>query len=401
MKIAYLGKIQLSDVDLSYLHEAQRLADITYIMEVTPRFMKGPAFNIQQLYAKTGIFKAVEAYPEFRKYADFIDIDKFYIANTSGNLWQLKAFWTNFLLLLFLIRGSYDAIHLAWPPNIYEFFIYFLRRKMLLTVHDPFPHSGLDTFIVRLRRKVAFWLIPRLIILNKAQRNEFLTYYRLAEHRVINSQLSSYTFLQKVTPDYSQVGENGSYILFAGKISPYKGLDYLLPAMEQVHQQCPDCKLTVAGGGKYHFDISHYQSLEYIDIRNRFIPDRELVALIRNCAFMVCPYTDATQSGVIMSAFAFNKPVIATNVGGLPEMVKHEQYGLIIQEKDANTLAESITMLWQHPEKLQHYTEHIKEDYNTGFHSWKQIAEDLNRSYASFGDSHRRSQTSSNNAGGS
>ena len=40
MKIAYLGKIQLSDVDLSYLHEAQKLSDITYILEITPRFQK-------------------------------------------------------------------------------------------------------------------------------------------------------------------------------------------------------------------------------------------------------------------------------------------------------------------------------------------------------------------------
>ena len=93
---------------------------------------------------------------------------------------------------------------------------------------------------------------------------------------------------------------------------------------------------------------------------------------------MVCPYTDATQSGVIMSSFAFNKPVIATNVGGLPEMVKHEHYGIIIPEKDSNTLAENIIMLWKHPEKLKKYSDNIKQDYNTGFQSWKQIAEDLN-----------------------
>ena len=71
-KIAYLGKIQLSDVDLSYLHEAQKLSDVTLIMEVTPRFMRGPAFNIATMYPKSGVFKAVEAYPEFQKYADFI-----------------------------------------------------------------------------------------------------------------------------------------------------------------------------------------------------------------------------------------------------------------------------------------------------------------------------------------
>ena len=154
--------------------------------------------------------------------------------------------------------------------------------------------------------------------------------------------------------------------------------------MEKVHEQCPDCQLIVAGGGKYHFDICRYQSLDYIDIRNRFIPDEELVTLIKNCDFMVCPYTDATQSGVIMSAYAFYKPVIATNVGGLPEMVRNEHYGLIIKEKDTDILANAIIKLWQHPEKIKTYSDNIRRSYNSGELSWKKIAEDMIQTYNNF-----------------
>ena len=374
MKIAYLGKIQLSDVDLSYLHELQKLADVTYIMEVNPRFMKGPAFCFQKLYAKSGLYKAKDIYPEYQKLKDFIDLDKCYVLNTTGRYWLIKSFWTHLILFLFLLRNKYDIIHCAWPPNIYEFALYFLRKKMLLTVHDPFPHTAHDTFIVRLRRKWAFTLIPKLIILNNAQRQDFISIYNIKPHRVIDSKLSCYTYLTTVSADWSSIPPYNSFILFAGKISPYKGLDFLLPAMEQVHQQCPDCKLIVAGGGKYYFDISSYQSLDYIDIRNRFIPDSELVALIKNCAFMVCPYTDATQSGVIMSAFAFNKPVIATNVGGLPEMVLHGHYGLITQEKNIDSLAESIIRLWKDKNSINKFAKEIKHDYHQGELSWKEIA---------------------------
>ena len=377
MKIAYLGKIQLSDVDLSYLHEAQQQSDITYIMEVCPRFLTGPAFNIKTIYPKSGLYKATDIYPEFSRLRDFIDLEKFYVLNTSGRLWMLKSMWSHLLLLLFLLRNKFDIIHLVWPPNIYEWILYVLKGKMLLTVHDPFPHSGLDTWIVKLRRKIAFRLIPRFLILNKAQRQAFLEYYYLKPSQVTDSQLSSYTYLHTVIPDKMAAGALNSYILFAGKISPYKGLDYLLPAMEKVHQQQPDCKLIVAGGGKYHFDIAPYQSLNYIDIRNRFIPDTELVALIKNCAFMVCPYTDATQSGVIMSAFAFNKPVIATNVGGLPEMVQHNFYGLIVPEKDTNALADSILQLWADKDRIQQLSGHIMQDYAHGNFSWRKIAEKI------------------------
>lgn len=382
MKIAYLGKIQLSDIDLSLLHESQQLADITYIIEVNPRFQQGPAFNIPAIYPKSGLFKATAIYPEeFERLRGFIDLEKCYVLNTCGKLWLLKSFWTHALLLWFLMRQKFDIIHLVWPPNIYEFVLYALRTKMLLTVHDPIPHSGLNTFIVRLRRKIAFRLIPQLLILNNAQRKEFIDYYGISPKRVVASRLSCYTYLQTVRPDTQDIPPEGSFILFVGKISRYKGLDYLLPAMKQVHQHCPDCKLIVAGGGNYHFDISEYKSLDYIDLRNRFIPDSELVALIGHSAFMVCPYTDATQSGVVMSAFAFGKPVIATNVGGLPEMVADRRHGLIIKEKDVETLSQSITSMWLQRDMVEQFASNIRNDYSSGNLSWRKIANDIIKTY--------------------
>lgn len=381
MKIAYLGKIQLSDADLSYLNAAQKLSDITYIMEVTPRFMKGPAYNIGKIYPHSGVFKATEAYPEFEKYSRIIDVDKFYVVNTCGKFWQLKAFWTNFLLLLFLIRNKFDVIHLTWPANVYEFIIYMLKRKIILTVHDPFPHTGLDTRIVRLRRKVAFRCVPHFIILNKAQREKFLSFYHLPSSAVIDSRLSCYTYLNMVEQDMTTVPEQ-KYILFAGKISKYKGVEYLLEAMKKVHDTFPDIKLVVAGGGKYHFDISEYAALPYIDIRNRFIPDEELVALMNKTQFMVCPYTDATQSGVIMSSFTFGTPVIATRVGGLPEMLGNGKYGMLVKEKDTDAVYQGICSLLSDEEQLADYRKEIAKDYTSdGYLSWKTIAEELRESY--------------------
>lgn len=381
MKIAYIGKKQLSDADLSYLNSAQKLSDITYIMEVTPRFMKGPAYNIGKIYPHSGVFKATEAYPEFEKYSRIIDVDKFYVVNTCGKFWQLKAFWTNFLLLLFLIRNKFDVIHLTWPANVYEFIIYMLKRKIILTVHDPFPHTGLDTRIVRLRRKVAFRCVPHFIILNKAQREKFLSFYHLPSSAVIDSRLSCYTYLNMVEQDMTTVPEQ-KYILFAGKISKYKGVEYLLEAMKKVHDTFPDIKLVVAGGGKYHFDISEYAALPYIDIRNRFIPDEELVALMNKTQFMVCPYTDATQSGVIMSSFTFGTPVIATRVGGLPEMLGNGKYGMLVKEKDTDALYLGICSLLSDEEQLADYRKEIAKDYTSdGYLSWKTIAEELRESY--------------------
>lgn len=375
-KSAYIGKIQLSDVDLSYLHEAQKISDITVFMEVTPRFTKGPAFNIKKIYNQTGIFKAIDIYPELLKFEGFIDLDNFFIVNTPGRFWFLKALWTNTLLLIALIKGHYDYIHLTWPPSLYELPIYFIKRKLILTVHDPFPHSGLNTFIVRLRREIAFRLVPKFILLNHTQLKSFEQYYNISSKRILDSRLSIYNYLRTVRVSKS-LRSNSPYILFFGKISCYKGIDILFQAMKRVNKECPECKLIVAGNGNFPFNIDEYKKLHYIEIRNKFIPEDELIELIKNAAFVVCPYTDATQSGVIMSAFAFNIPVIATNVGALPEMVIHDKTGYIVKTKDITSLSEAIVNLWKDKDLRETFSKNIELSYKDGDLSWKQIAEDI------------------------
>lgn len=382
MKIAYIGKIQLSDTDLSYLNSAQKIEDITYIMEITPRFLTGPAYNVKKIYPHTGVFKAIEAYPEFEKYSKVIDVDKFYVVNTCGRLWQLKAFWTNFLLFLFLLRGHFDVVHLTWPANIYEFIVYWFRKRMILTVHDPFPHSGLDTRIVRLRRKVAFSLVSRFMILNNTQRQRFIDYYKLQPSSVVDSRLSCFPYMKMTEPDLGNLPACNRYILFAGRISKYKGVKYLFEAMTNVHLEYPEVRLVVAGSGKFDFDIGKYEKMPYIEIRNRFIPDSELVALIKHSEFMVCPYTDATQSGVVMSAFTFGLPVLATRVGGLPEMLGDGRFGLLVKEKSVDALAAGISELLGNKDMLRTFHENIENAYSgDGELSWMTIAKDLKNTY--------------------
>ena len=89
----------------------------------------------------------------------------------------------------------------------------------------------------------------------------------------------------------------------------------------------------------------------------------------------------ATQSGIVMSAFALGKPVIATRVGGLPEMVVDRRYGLLVPPKDAGALAEAIETLVDAPDLLGQMSSHIIEDYGSGHRSWQHIAEEMVKNY--------------------
>lgn len=164
-------------------------------------------------------------------------------------------------------------------------------------------------------------------------------------------------------------------ILFFGRISPYKGIEYLLEAMNNVHIRYPNVICTVMGSGNFYFDITEYLNLPHVKIINRFIPTDELISAIEESTMVVCPYTDATQSGVIYTSYALYKPVIATNVGGFCESVIDSVTGMLVPPKDVKSLENAILYLLEHPEKCAQMGDEIKKNADCGLFSWDNIAE--------------------------
>ena len=99
----------------------------------------------------------------------------------------------------------------------------------------------------------------------------------------------------------------------------------------------------------------------------------DLATMLEECDLCACPYIDATQSGVVMSAFCFKKPVIATNVGGLPEMVDDGVTGIIVPPKDSDALANAIIELLANDIKRDNMKRNIEELYMHGEKSWPVI----------------------------
>ena len=106
----------------------------------------------------------------------------------------------------------------------------------------------------------------------------------------------------------------------------------------------------------------------------------ELAELVQQCAISVCPYTDATQSGVIMTCYSLCKPVIATNVGGLGEMVEHGKTGFLVPAKDSDALADAVIKMLDSPSNRENMQQYIQDNYFKGEKSWKAIV----KKYISF-----------------
>jgi len=144
----------------------------------------------------------------------------------------------------------------------------------------------------------------------------------------------------------ARAGLKGDVILFFGFVRRYKGLDVLVEAMPRVRAG-RDVTLVVAG--EFYEPVEPLRAriaelgLESaVRVLDRYVPDEEVGDLVAAADAVVLPYRSATQSGVVLVAYAAGCPVISTAVGGLPEVVEEGVTGHLVAPEDPAALAGAI-----------------------------------------------------------
>ncbi len=138
-------------------------------------------------------------------------------------------------------------------------------------------------------------------------------------------------------------------VLFFGFIRGYKGLDVLIEAMRQLPE---DIHLVIAGEVYGSFDpyrkqIEAGQLQGRISCFTRYINDPEVPLFFSAADVCVLPYKSATQSGITQIAYHYHLPVIATDVGGLSEMIEDGVTGTIIREITPGAVAAAIQQFYE------------------------------------------------------
>ena len=164
--------------------------------------------------------------------------------------------------------------------------------------------------------------------------------------------------------EYLQLQQTDKHLLFFGFIRKYKGLDLLLEAMADERIQQQGIKAIIAG--EYYDDQQQYLDLiekynlhQHIILKDDFIPNDEVRYYFGASDVVVQPYKSATQSGISQLAFHFEKPMIVTNVGGLPEIVNDGVSGYVT-EVDSKAIVTAILTYYAENKEAE-FTEAVIE----------------------------------------
>jgi glycosyltransferase involved in cell wall biosynthesis len=257
----------------------------------------------------------------------------------------LRQFRTIRAILRAIKDFSPDVVHYQGVHLWFDLTLPLLRRyPLVFTIHDFRPHPG-DQLLQQTPFFIEMFARRRAdqIIVHTRHTQELIA----GELRCDGHNISIIPHIQ-IGEEFgsSAAQEEEHLLLFFGRIWEYKGLEYLIRAEPLISARVPDVRILIAGRGE---DFSRYTRMmanpNRFIVHNAFVSDARAAEYFQRASIVVLPYIEASQSGVIPMAYSAGKPVVATTVGGLPEMVEHGRTGYLVAPRDETQLAEAIAAL--------------------------------------------------------
>jgi len=233
-----------------------------------------------------------------------------------------------------LSDSSVDVVHATvLNPLLVAPLLALRNQQTVLTLHDPSDHLGAEKRIWELARRSLVRAADQVVVHGEYNASQCEAKYGIGE-KLLQINHGEYSFFR----DYCDAPVTyDRELLFFGRIRPYKGVETLLAADERISEVVDDYQLTIAGNGP--LDVTEEELGAHVRLLNEFIPNEQVCELFSQCRAVVLPYREATQSGIVPIAYAFRKPVIATTVGGLPEVVVDGTTGALVPPDEPSELA--------------------------------------------------------------
>jgi glycosyltransferase involved in cell wall biosynthesis len=260
--------------------------------------------------------------------------------------------------------GGADVRHFQWlPVERIDAHLLPAARPRVLTMHNVIRREagdvrlarGMDAVIVHTRRGAE--------LLGGGERVHVIPHGAF-EH------LARQPYEQPLPPELAAV--EGPVVLYLGVIRPYKGIDVLVEAFNEVE----DAELWVVGRplGVSVEELRLHAPRERVRFVDRYVADAELPALFRRADLLVLPHLNVDVSGVLFAGLAFGKAMVLSDVGGFRELVEDHGAGRLVPAGDTRALGAAIGELLADPEERRRLEESARAAA-AGPLSWDRIAE--------------------------
>jgi glycosyltransferase involved in cell wall biosynthesis len=283
-----------------------------------------------------------------------------------------------------------DVIHVQFLPMLLTpvpmdlWFVEFCRRrgsKIVLTVHDLLPHDTGEVYRATFRK--LYGRVDAIICHADTIRTRLATEFGVPEEKISVIPHGPFFYdlpatggeetLRSIALEPGQV-----MVLWQGIIFPYKGVDLLLRAWQQVEARCGDACLAIVGTGAPEL-LQEIRAqveglgLQRVKLHFRFVSSEELVALYRAADVVVYPYRAITASGALATGLAMEKAIVASNLPVFRELLTDRENALLADPQDRDALAGALVELVQDSALRQRLAANVRA-MNFGDESWQMIA---------------------------
>lgn len=246
--------------------------------------------------------------------------------------------------LIKIIKGiNYDCafIYYFHPINLF-LFTQIDHSRLAVYIHDHIVHLGtpfLKRMLINMQLRQMFKKAEAIIVSSDFMRQDIIQKKLCVDGSKIYINrlglLENHLYPKNVAEDID--------VLFFGRIEYYKGLDILFDSYRYLIDK--SVCFTIVGRGNI-LETFHLKKIpSFVEVVNRYVSDEELALYIQRSKLIVLPYYEATGTQTVQTVFYYKKPIIATNVGCLPEYITNGKDGLIIPPGNPQELAHAIDLL--------------------------------------------------------
>lgn len=350
MIVVYYTQTFFLDEALERLRALSKKVRLHVIIELLPGGWKNSVFDMEMQGLDGGIVPAIPILakglpPQFSEYWKDAASVSFFVINRNKTLHPSNLV-NSYRLVEYIRSLGPDVLHLDDVSLFLSLFLFRLSSvPKVLNIHDPQTHAGEGNWRNSLARKLTFSAVQKYVLHNAYQKEFFIRHYNLRSNQVSCIMLGVYNLYRYFSEDDGEASAAVNNVLLFGRLSQYKGLEVLYQAAVLAAEKIPALEVVVAGRPVRGYVVPASPELPNggkLRLITDYIPNSQMARLFKEASVVVCPYTGATQSGVVLTAYAFEKVVVATKVGGLPEYVEDGETGVLVEPGDAHALAAAL-----------------------------------------------------------